>query len=193
MIKKFNLQLFAEETEPAKAEPQGEPKGEPAKTEPAEEKKYTDADVDRIVKGKHAKWKEEYEKDLKAAKDEAEKLAKMNAEQKQQYEIEKQQEENKKLLEENEKLKAEAARAELAKTAADILQKADFDATPDVLNLVVGADAEETKANIDAFTKAVESQVKKAEMARATGSTPRVITNNAEQMSEIEKRIAKYK
>lgn len=190
--KKINLQLFAEpDPTDSPADPgKGEPPAEPPKDEP--DKKYTDDEVDKIVQERLAREKAAHEKAIEEARKEAEKLAKMNADQKKQYEIEKQQEENKRLLAENEKLKAEAARVELSKTAADILQKADYDATPDVLALVVGDDAETTKANIDAFIKAVETQLKKAEQARATGSTPRHISNDNGAMSEIDKRIAKY-
>ncbi|MCQ8264279.1 capsid assembly scaffolding protein Gp46 family protein, partial [Streptococcus suis] len=45
-------------------------------TDPKDEKKYTDADVDAIIDKKFAKWKAEQEK----AESEAKKLAKMNAE-----------------------------------------------------------------------------------------------------------------
>jgi hypothetical protein len=195
--KKFDLQLFAEGgTEPpAGTDPNAGKAGEPGKQDPPAEpeKKYTDADVDKIVKDRIARERADHEKAIEEAKAEAAKLAKMNEDQKRQYEAEKQQEENKKLQEENAKLTMELARVELNKTAADILTKNDIDATPDVIDLVVGADAEETKANIDAFVKAVEVQVKKAETARATGTTPRNIVNNSGTISEIEKRIAKYK
>lgn len=195
--KKFDLQLFAEGgTEPpAGTDPNAGKAGEPGKQDPPAEpeKKYTDDDVDKIVKDRIARERADHAKAIEEAKAEAAKLAKMNEDQKRQYEAEKQQEENKKLQEENAKLTMELARVELNKTAADILQKNDIDATPDVIGLVVGADAEETKANIDAFVKAVEAQVKKAETARATGTTPRNIVNNSGTISEIEKRIAKYK
>ena len=79
-----------------------------------EEKKYTDKDVDAIVNKRFAKWKTEQEQAVKSAKEEAEKLAKMNAEQKQNYEIEK-------LQKENEKLKQEAAKVELSRSATGIL------------------------------------------------------------------------
>lgn len=41
--------------------------------------------------------------------------------------------------------------------------------------------------------KIVESQLKKAEIARATGTTPKTMTNQGTQMSEFERRLAKYK
>ena len=182
----MNLQLFAEGegTEPG-ANGEVETKPGEGETKPADEKKYTDKDLDRIINSKYAKWKADYDKDLKAAQDEAAKLAKMNAEQKQQYEIDK-------LKAENAELKKEQMRAELGKTAAGLLQESNIDATPDVLKFVVGDDAETTKANIDSFVKIIEAAVKKAEVARATGTTPRTITNNGNTMSEIDKRIAKY-
>lgn len=181
---KLNLQLFGEDLTEANTE--AEAKLDETEAKPAEEKKYDDNDLDKIIAKKYAKWKADYDKDLKAAKEEAEKLAKMNAEQKQQYEIDK-------LKEENAQLKKEQMRAELGKTAAGLLQESNIDATPDVLRFVVGDDAETTKTNIDMFVKIIEANVKKAEIVRATGTTPRTITNNGNTMSEIERRIAKYK
>lgn len=182
----MNLQLFAEGegTEPG-ANGEVETKPGEGETKPADEKKYTDKDLDKIINSKYAKWKADYDKDLKAAQDEAAKLAKMNAEQKQQYEIDK-------LKAENAELKKEQMRAELGKTAAGLLQESNVDATPAVLKFVVGDDAETTKSNIDSFVKIIEAAVKKAEVARATGTTPRTITNNGNAMTEIDKRIAKY-
>ena len=182
----MNLQLFAEGegTEPG-ANSEGETKPGEGETKPADEKKYSDKDLDSISNKKYAKWKADYDKDLKAAQDEAAKLAKMNAEQKQQYEIDK-------LKAENAELKKEQMRAELGKTAAGLLQESNVDATPAVLKIVVGDDAETTKSNIDSFVKIIEAAVKKAEVARATGTTPRTITNNGNAMTEIDKRIAKY-
>lgn len=205
MFKYFDLQLFADDTTPAPTPNNGgdggtDPKpadgadggtkgGNDPKPAPAEdEKKYSDADLDRIMKDRRARW----EKEKKAAEDEAAKLAKMNEQQKQQYELEKQQKANENLQAEIEKLKQERVRIELGKTAASLLHENNIDANDEILNFVVGNDAEQTKANIDAFVKIVEAQVKKAEVARATGTTPKVITHTGNAMSEIDKRLAKY-
>ena len=110
----------------------------------------------------------------------------MNAEQKQNYEIEK-------LQKENEKLKQEAAKVELSRSATGILAEKGIEATQDVLDFVVGNDADDTNAKIDKLVKIVESQLKKAEIARATGTTPKTMTNSGSQLSEFEKRLAKYK
>lgn len=149
-------------------------------------KKYSDDEVNKIVEKKFAKWKAQHEEDLKNAKAEAEKLAKMNAEQKKDYELEK-------IKAENEKLKAEAARYELGKEAVSILKEHKIDATQDILDFVVGDDAESTKANIDKFVEIIDSQLKLAEKERATGKTPPGFGSGGENTSEIMKRIEKYK
>lgn len=183
------LQLFAEETVDHTAEPDAVKDSvnpENTSDDSGEEKKYTDKDVDAIVNKRFAKWKTEQEQAVKSAKEEAEKLAKMNAEQKQNYEIEK-------LQKENEKLKQEAAKVELSRSATGILTEKGIEATQDVLDFVVGNDADDTNAKIDKLVKIVESQLKKAEIARATGTTPKTMTNSGSPMSEFEKRLAKYK
>lgn len=140
-------------------------------TTPKDEKKYSDAEVDEIVNKKFAKWQAQQEKVVEEVKAEAAKLAKMNADQKKEYEMEK-------LREENEKLKTEAMRAELGKAATALLKEQDIDATPDILEFVVGEDADSTKARIEKFVEIVQSQVKAAEMKRATGTTPKDYGSN---------------
>jgi hypothetical protein len=127
----------------------------------------------------------DYAKNLDSAKKEAEKLAKMNADQKRDYDMEK-------LREENEALKKQAARIELSKTASVLLKEQKVDATQDILDFVVGEDAEQTKANIDKFVGIIESVKKAAEVQRATGSAPKNY-GGGEELTEIQKRIAKYK
>lgn len=188
----FDLQLFSEgnPTEPIPGnpipgkDPEGspEPKGDPEPAPAEPELKYSDEDLDRILNSRFARWENEKQK----AVTEAAKLAKMNADQKQQYELER-------LQKENEELKQAAVRIELGKTATALLRENNMEATEGVLSFVVGEDAEQTKKNIDAFVKLVEAQVQKAETARATGTTPRVIGHSGNAMSEIDKRLAKYK
>lgn len=183
--RKICLQMFADDEAPgANQANNDEQVDEQNKQEP--EKKYSDKDVDAIVNKKFAKWKSEQEAAVKSAKAEAEKLAKMNAEQKQRYELEK-------LQKENAELKAAAEKVELGRTATSILREHKIDATQDVLDFVVGTDAEDTKGRIDKLVSIINAQVKAAEVDRATGSTPRSYRNSVNAMSEIDKRIAKYK
>lgn len=194
--RKMNLQLFAEGGEG------GEGKGEGAEgkeggegkegKEGKGEKTFTQAEVDEMFKARLAREKEAQEKALEEAKAEAAKLAKMNEQQKQQYELEKQQKANEELQKEIDELKKAQVRIELGKTATNLLREKDIDATEDMLDFVVGADAESTKTNIDRFVKIIEDQVKKAEVARATGTTPRSYGNTGGQLSEFDKRLAKY-
>lgn len=193
MKKEWNLQLFAED--PADGEStdpdtnngsEKDPEKESEKDQNGDsEKKYTDADVDKIVDKKYAAWKDKYEKDMKDAKAEAAKLAKMNTEQKQQYEMEK-------LQQENAELKAQAMKVELGRTATSMLKESKIEATQDILDFVVGEDAEKTKANIDKFVSIIDAQLKAAAVNRATGSTPRRY-GGGQPMSEVQKRIAKYR
>lgn len=190
---KWKLQLFAEDpNDPADPnEPDGDPKepdGDPKDPDGNDdEKKYTDKDVDKIVEKKFAKWKAKHEEDLETAKKEAEKLAKMNADQKKDYEIEK-------IKAENEKLKADAAKIELGKEAAKILKESKIDATQDILDLVVGSDADSTKANIDKFVEIIKAQIAAAEVERAKGKTPKSYGNGGkDDRTEIQRRIEKYR
>ena len=92
MKKLINLQMFADDpaTDPAKATAPGTAEKDDGKKAAADtgketqepEKKYTDDDVDRIVKSRIAREREQAKKE----KEEAEKLAEMNATQKAEYE-----------------------------------------------------------------------------------------------------------
>lgn len=207
----FNLQMFADGSDAgvgtdtdggAETNPQGtEPNANGTKgkdgTESKEseekskdkggEKKYSDDDVNDIVNKKFAIWKSEHEKEVAEAKAEAEKLAKMNADQKKDYEIEK-------LKAENEKYKALQVRTELGKEASKQLKEKNIDATAEILDFVVGENAEATSKNIDSFVAIIEKQLALKEAERAKGKTPNSYNQGDQRtLSEFEKRIAKYK
>ena len=85
---------------------------EETKAEPKQpEKKYTDAEVDKIVQDRLAREQKKREKEVA----EAEKLAKMNEKERYDYEVSE-------LKKELDALKAEKVHAELAKTAKDLIQ-----------------------------------------------------------------------
>lgn len=149
------------------------------------EKKYSDADLDKIIGQKYAKWSEKTDKAIEDAKAEAVKLAKMNAEQKTAYESE---QKDRRIAE----MEAQLQRIELGKVAGEILKEQNMDATQDILDMVVGETAEDTKAQVEAFVNLVNAQVEIRERKRATGTTPKSYSG-AEPLSEIDKRIAKYR
>ena len=145
-----------------------------------------DRRVNKAIETALGNAKEKWQEDADQKAEEAAKVAKMNAEQKQQYEMDK-------LKKENERLQAESVRNQLSRNAAGVLVEKGIEATQDVLDFVVGVDEADTNARIDTLVKIVESQLKKAEITRATGTTPKTMTNSGSQLSEFEKRLAKYK
>lgn len=185
--KKMNLQLFADESEQVtEGGTRGAEESEGADSgagheQPSEqeEKVYTKKDLDDAVK---------------QAQEEARKLAKMNAEQRQKYELEKAQREAQELKNQIARLEKEAMRSELTKEAARIMREQhNVVATQDMLDFVVGDDAEQTNQLIAKLVGILQEDRKQVETARATGRTPQSFHNNGNTMSEIDKRIAKYR
>lgn len=199
--KPFNLQIFADD--PASAEPtptsttepkSADPKPQEPTQEPQAKPKYTDDDVNRIINKKYAEWSEKKDKEIEEAKTEAQKLAKMNAEQKKQYEFEKAQQKNAELQAQIEALKKEALKADLAKEAATTLQTDhNITATQDILDFVVGETAEETNERIQKFVAIIQADRKAVEVERATGHTPKNYNKDPEEKDVFAKKLAKYR
>src|SRR5690625_611620 len=146
----LNLQFFAEDQEDDKenndqgnnqANNQGNNEND-EKDEKNKGKYYTQEELDKILASRLAREK----KKTKEAIEEAEKLAKMTADQKREYELEK-------LKEENQKLKAAQNRYELGKEASKILATSGIVATDEILDFVVKDDAEQTNAAVKALDR----------------------------------------
>ena len=158
-----NLQLFAEEGEDssnAATDGNQEP-AEPKMPEeqPKDEKKYTDAEVDEIISKKYAKWQAKQEKE----QNEAKKLAKMNADEKKDYQLKKREQE----LADRE---AEIARKELTAEAKTMLSERDLPIElVDVVNLT---DADSVSESINAIQKSWEAAVQKGVSERLKGGAP---------------------
>lgn len=163
----LDLQLFAEPTtaEPAK---EAEPKqaentpAEPAAKKVAEDKKYTDEDVDKIINRKFAEWEKKQQK----AVAEAEKLANMNATQKAEYEKEQ-------LQKELDALKKKDALAEMTKISRNMLNEKNIRVSDELLSIMVTTDAEETKKAIDSFAKSFNEAVEAAVKEKLRGEPPK--------------------
>ncbi|MDT2669145.1 DUF4355 domain-containing protein [Enterococcus dongliensis] len=152
------------------ADPDGE--GDPGEATPPElnveelneeqlaliKKKYgfkDDKDVDSIVKSKKSRWEQEAE----AKKEEAKKLAKMNAEEKLQHELEQKEAE---IAE----LKRGQTLNEMKSEASKMLSGAGLPQDDELLGLIVSDDAEATKKAVAVITN-FASLIKK-ENARQT-------------------------
>lgn len=172
----WDLQLFADDPDPT-GEPEDD-KGSDGK-DPEEEKPktFTQDEVNQMIEKRlareKAKLKAETEEAVKTAQAEAAKLAKMNADQKREYEAQKKDEQIAKQQEEIARLKAEALRSELSKQVGSELQAEGYPATVDVMEFVVGKDAEETKARKDRFIAIIQADRKAQAEKRATGTTPK--------------------
>lgn len=207
----YGLQLFAEDPEGGDPEgsgnggegekPEGSGGGKESKDRDKDgkgsgERTYNDAEVDRIVAKHKKEWEAQHAKDLEKAKDEARKYERMSKEQREEADRKKAEEEA---------AKKDARIAELEQQiATDALRKsvaADIEAMPegitvtqDFLDLVVTGDADTSNANVKKLVGILLADRKSQEEKRATGRTPKSYgSNGGGTMSEIEKRIAKYK
>lgn len=172
----MNLQFFAEDN------PQGDPKdpvdppkpkdGDPV--DPPEGKKqgepddpdgkhvYTDEQVNEIIKKRLARA----EKEKQAAVDEAAKLAKMNADQKKDYELEKAQKER-------DELKSQLATYEMGKQARSMFEDAKLTVNEDDLQHVVTPEAESTEANVKWLIAHDQAVAEGVRQELLKGSTPK--------------------
>lgn len=200
----FSLQLFAEpEADPAaEGAQETDPEETGSKEEPEKAKTYTQEELDNIIRKRVKRAEDKARKEaeeaaatqIENARTEAEKLARMNEEQKRQYEEEKKAKEMDDLRAENERLKKAQEHADLSRQAADMLQSDhSITATQDILDFVVGDDADTTKSRIDKFVAIIKADRKAVEAERATGKTPKSFNNGKNELSEFEKRLKKYK
>ena len=134
-----NLQFFAEDTGSESGQEDKQPDKETETQDSANggEHTYTDEQVNEIVKKRLARA----EKEKQAAVDEAAKLAKMNADQKKDYELEKAQKER-------DELKSQLAAYEMGKQARSMFEDAKLSVTEDDLKHVVTSEAESTETNV---------------------------------------------
>ena len=174
----MNLQFFAEDNpqgdpkdpvDPPKPKdgdpvdpPEGKKQGEPADPDPDGKHVYTDEQVNEIVKKRLARA----EKEKQAAVDEATKLAKMNADQKKDYELEK-------AKKERDELKSQLATYEMGKQARSMFEEAKMTVTEDDLQHVVTPEAESTEANVKWLIAHDQAVAEGVRQELLKGSTPK--------------------
>lgn len=162
-IKRFDLQLFAEESDGDGPESPENPiidKEPEGKEEP--KPKYTDADVDKILDKKFAEWEKKKAKQIS----EAERLGKMTEAEKANERI-KQLE---KRLEESDRREAVAA---MTKEARAILQDKNIHVSDALLANLIAEDAESTKSAVESFVSLFKSAVEKAVKDALKGEPPK--------------------
>lgn len=137
------------------------------------EKTFTKEDVERIVSERLKREKEKAEAD----KAEAKRLAKMDADQKKQYEIDKA---NKRA----EEAEAKLARLEMRGQARSMLSEANINASDDDLDLIVTDNAETTKANVDKLKAIIQRERENVRKELLAGNTPKITGNNTKVVTK---------
>ena len=140
--------------------------------QPQDEKKYTDAEVDAIIDKKFAKWKSEQE----AKETEAKKLAKMNAGEKQQYQLDQREQE----LANREQA---IARKELTAEAKAMLSERGLPV--ELVAVVDLSNAEAVTESVASIQKTWEDAVQKGIAERTKGGAP--IKTAPQQSTELTK------
>lgn len=145
------------------------------------EKKYSDEQVDEIIKEKKAKWQKQQDEKIKEL-EEARKLEKMNEDEKLKYELDK----YKKELEEYKQRENQSA---MAKVAKNMLVEEGFNISDDLVNNLITDEAETTKENVKNFAGMLKNLVEKEVNERLKGKSPEVkktgVKSSQGQRSEI--------
>lgn len=152
--------------------PVDEPKQDQDVQEP-KEKTFTKDEVEQMISDRIKREREKAEAD----KAEAKRLAKMNADQKKDYEIDKQ---TKRAEEAEQKL----ARYEMQGQARKLFEESGVNVNDDDLSLVVTSEAETTQDNVNkliAFAKRIREDVKNEML---TGKTPKTNGNVAKNITQ---------
>lgn len=164
---KLNLQFFAADDTGGSTPLESDvDETQPPKEDETPPVTFTQEQVDQMIKDRVART----EKEKAKAVEEAAKLAKMNADEKQKYEFEK-------LQKENDELKLEKNRYSLGREATKMLSESGISADDDVLDFVVREDAEATKQAVQAFSVLVQSKVDDAVKERLKGKSPKTASN----------------
>lgn len=145
------------------------------------EKKYSDEQVDEIIKEKKAKWQKQQDEKIREL-EEARKLEKMNEDEKLKYELDK----YKKELEEYKQRENQSA---MAKVAKNMLIEQGFNISDDLVNNLITDEAETTKENVKDFAGMLKDLVEKEVSERLKGKSPEVkktgVKSSQGQRSEI--------
>ena len=132
------------------------------------EKTFTQAEVDDIVQKRLSKAEKSFEKKIQERIDEAEKLRKMNADEKAEYVAKKQ-------AAYIAELEAKINRSGLEKEASKMLSEAGIVAGDEILAFVVKDSAESTQEAVNSFTELVNQLADNKVKEMLKGKTPRKV------------------
>lgn len=191
---KMNLQLFGEDES---QNPQTDTQTEP-QTEPQQERMFTQAEMDAAIANRLSRYKRDEDKRIEeakqAARSEAEKLAKMNAEQRAEHDRQEAERAAKAREDEITRREAELTRRELKATAMDELAKRKLPGG--LLDILNYSDADACSASIATVEKAwrecvqqgVNERLAQSGVSLKTGGSP-----DYANMSDADYYAATYK
>ena len=168
----MNLQFFAEGSPAPEA---GAPAGaETTDTEQQEQpqdgpqKTFTQEEVDKMVQKRMARYDRDHQKEVDDARSEATRLAKMNKDQQKDYKLQQAEKDRQEAL-------SKLARYEMQDVARQQLIDGGYaNPTKEDIDLIVTDNADTTKANGEAFLKAVERIRQSVRDELLKGSTPQI-------------------
>lgn len=186
---KLNLQHFAEddaEDTDNQENTKDDTQDDQTDDSQADTTTFTQEQVDKMIKDRISRAEKDKEKAIK----EAEKLAKMSADQKKEYEFEK-------LQQENDELKKAQNRYELGREASKILSESGIAVTDEILGIVVREDAETTSEAVKAFSSIVDKvsdermkeKLKGTSPKKQQGANPAVTKNSVMGIKDSAQRI----
>ena len=166
----FDLQLFAGEDGASEGTENGTEQqptganneGTQSEGKQSSELKYTDEDVNRLIRQKHAEWnKKQEQKESEAAR-----LAKMSAE-------EKTQERMNALEAKLHEYEVKETRNEMMTQARNLLHDKGFSVNDGILASLISDNADTTKANVESFVSLMKSEIEKGvnDKLKASGAT----------------------
>ncbi|HDC7600076.1 TPA: DUF4355 domain-containing protein [Staphylococcus aureus] len=180
---KFNLQFFADQPDDPEEPGEDGKKGNLDKKENGEGTEITftpeqQKKVDEILERRVAHEKKKADEYAKEKAEEAAKLAKMNKDQKAEYEREK-------LEAELKQLRAEKALNEIRSEARVMFKDKDIDVSDELLDIVVSDSAETTKNNVDNLTKILDEMVQKKVQETLRQNSPKSFSKSGLSRDEI--------
>lgn len=168
----MNLQYFADEA--ASAPETGAPEGNEAteseqssqEQQTSSEKTFTQSEVNEMIQKRVARAMKDKNSEIESAKNEATKLAKMNKDQKKDYELQQAQQQA-------QEAEAKLARYQLRDTARKQLVDGGYTPTDADIDLIVTDKAESTQANAQALLDMVERIKSSVRNDLLKGTTPK--------------------
>ena len=178
MLFDYISQLFADEaeTEAETTEAAAETEAEQEEEEPKPfDKRYTDADLNRIINAKFARWQREQAKKIS----EAQRLAQMTEEERTKAERDA-------LQKELDELKRQTSLAEMQREARKLLNAEGISVGDELVDMLVSDDAEKTNAAIKKFSEAYKAAVQDGVRQALKGKAPsKSTTTTAKTKEEI--------